>query len=126
MPHPRNEPQSYSLRAPRPTLLPAAAAGLAGRVALGVACGDGVALVVEAPSPGQGQLDLGPAVFEVDRQGDQREGLLLGLAHELVDLAAVQQELASSLGIVGAEARGVLVGGMWTPSSQASPSSTRA
>ena len=84
-----------------------AGATSATRFHVGVTLGDGVALVVALAAPGQGQVDLGPAVLEVDRQGDQGEGILGGPPPELVDLAAVQQQLAGAVGVDRAEAVGV-------------------
>src|SRR5450759_211859 len=48
----------------------------------------------------QPQLHLRPAAREVDRQGHDRQALGLGLAQELVDLAAMQQQLPGALGLV--------------------------
>src|SRR5437016_6423826 len=53
------------------------------RLAVGVPLGDGLALVVAAPALGQRQLDLGSAVLEVHREGDERQRLLLGATHHL-------------------------------------------
>jgi [CysO sulfur-carrier protein]-S-L-cysteine hydrolase len=89
---------------------PGGPGGFPGRLPIRLACGDRPTLVVEAASPSEGQLDLGPAVLEVQGQGHQRERLLLGAPHELVDLGAVQQKLASAVGFVGSEGGSVLVG----------------
>ena len=64
-------------------------------LALGVACGEGLALVVVALAPRQPELDLRPPLLEVDAERDERQALLLGLARDLVDLVVVEQELAA-------------------------------
>jgi len=58
-------------------------------------------------SLGQAQLDLGPAVLEVELQWDDRERLCSGLAQQLVDFVTVCEELASPVGLVAAKAHGV-------------------
>src|ERR1700677_4417779 len=60
-----------------------------GRFAFEVAGHEQVPLVVQLAPLGQGDLHLGPAVLEVEGDRDQSQCLLLGLAHELVDLAPV-------------------------------------
>ena len=65
-------------------------------VALGVALRDGVALVVRALAARDGELDLGPAVFEVEAERDERHALLGDRTVDLVDLALVEEELARS------------------------------
>src|SRR4051794_28923871 len=69
-------------------------------VATGVLRFEGLALVVELAAPGDAELDLGDAVSEVELQGHERQALLGGLGQEPVDLAAVEQELAGTLGLV--------------------------
>ena len=76
----------------------------------GFAIGDGPPLVVGAPAPGKRDLDLRAAVLEVRRKGHQGERPVLGLAGQVVDLAFVQQELASPVRVEHAEAAGVPVG----------------
>ena len=46
------------------------------------------------------QLDLGPRSAEVDARGHERQAPLRGLAHQPLDLAPVEQQLARALGIV--------------------------
>ena len=67
-----------------------------------------MALVVELSSASQPQLHLRLSVMEVDLEGDQRQGLGLGLNHEFVDLAAVCQELSLSISLVASKSRRVL------------------
>src|SRR5688572_21725779 len=89
----------------------AAAAGeVPRRLPLDVAGGDGVALVVVLAAPGDGQLDLGPAVVEVDRQGHEGEPVPRGLHAQHVDLLAVQEQLAAPVGVVAAVSHGLGVG----------------
>ena len=57
---------------------------------------------------GQGDLDLRPPIAEVQRGGNERQGLLLGLAHQLVDLGSVHQQLALPVRVVGAHPGGEL------------------
>ena len=61
------------------------AVGLAARVALG----DRLPLVVRPLATGEGDLDLRPAVLEVQRQRDEGEAALLRLPDELGDLVPV-------------------------------------
>src|SRR4051794_18560996 len=61
--------------------------------------GDGVPLVIGPAAPRQSQLQLGPPVDEVDRQWDERQALLGRALAQLVDLAAVQEQLAPPVGI---------------------------
>src|SRR5688500_9148257 len=67
--------------------------------AFGVASGDRLALVVLPLAPSDRDLDLGPAVLEVQPQRHERHALLVGCSRELVDLAVMQEELARSYGI---------------------------
>ena len=69
-------------------------------LALGVALGQHLPLVVRLAAPGQRQLDLGPAVLEVQRQRDQRQVLLVDDVAQPVELGPVQQQLAPALGLV--------------------------
>src|SRR3954452_3534644 len=79
--------------------------GLAGRLPLG----QGMALVPALLALGQRDLDLGPAVEEVEREGHDREALLVDPPLDLVDLLAVEQQLALAPGrVVGPGALGVL------------------
>lgn len=85
--------------------------GIASGVTIRFASRQGVSLVVEPPSSCKRKLDLGPSVFEVDRQRDEGERLLLGLPDELVYLPAVNEELALAVRVVCSEPHGLLVGG---------------
>src|SRR5688572_29387297 len=74
-----------------------------------LALGDGLSLVPRLLALGETDLDLGPALHEVERQGDDRVALLADLALDLLDLRLVQQQLALALrGVVGPGALGVL------------------
>ena len=58
--------------------------------------------------PWRADLDLGLAVLEVEGERHEREAALLGLGGELVDLLAVQQQLAGAArGVVGPRPLGV-------------------
>src|ERR1700728_1521628 len=58
----------------------------------------GLALVVELLAAREGKLDLGAAPFvEIELERDERHALALDRTDELVDLPAVQQELARPL-----------------------------
>src|SRR4051794_16873039 len=88
--------------------LETAAHGLLG-LPVGLPLGQGVPLVPRLLAPRQGDLDLGPAVEEVDRQGHPRDPLLGPPPLDLVDLLAVEQQLALAPGrVVGPGALGVL------------------
>src|SRR5205814_330787 len=63
-------------------------------LAVGVAAGQVLALVVGALPARQGQFDLHLARAEVESQRDERQAALARLAEEPVDLVAVQQQLA--------------------------------
>src|SRR5262249_61865739 len=63
-------------------------------LALGVALGEVLPLVVAAAAAGQGELDLDLAVDEVHRQRHQGEPALAGLTDQSGDLVLVQQQLA--------------------------------
>jgi len=52
-------------------------------------------------APGEGQLHLGPTVLEVDRERHHGQRALLGLAHPLVDLASVHEQLPTPVRVVG-------------------------
>ena len=74
---------------------------LAGDVATGVAVGDVATTVVELLAAGQAQLDLRPALAgQVQPERDDRQALRLRLAEQLVDLGAVEEQLADPLGLV--------------------------
>src|SRR4051812_34791841 len=71
--------------------------------------GDRLALVPRLLALGEGDLDLRPAVVEVQREGNDGQALLRHLPVELGDLVAVQQQLAlAPRGVVGPGALGVL------------------
>ena len=70
---------------------------------VGVPGGDGVPLVVALAALGQRQVDLGPPILEVHRQRHQGERVLGGAPAQLVDLAAVQQQLPAPVGVGGTE-----------------------
>ena len=97
-------------RAPGSPLRPGAGLADPGHLAFGVALGQGLALVVGALAPGQAQLDLDQVALEVDAQGDQGEAALVDAGRQLVDLLAVEQELAGAGRLVALVA-GVGVGG---------------
>ena len=70
-------------------------------LALGILQLEGFALVVLLLTPGQGDIDLGqPAVVNKEAEGDNGKPLLLRLALQLVELLALQQQLAVALGVV--------------------------
>src|SRR6516162_6240849 len=59
----------------------------------------GLALVVQLLAAGERKLELGAALLiEIEPERHERHSLALDRAHELVDLAAVKQELAHALG----------------------------
>src|SRR5690349_6536414 len=69
----------------------------------------GLALVVLLLALRQRDLDLGPAVLEVQGEGHDRVTRLLGLGLQLVDLLAVQEQLAlAAHGVVGPRALVIL------------------
>src|SRR5690242_20375305 len=85
-----------------------AADGLLG-LAVGLALGERVPLVPRLLALGERDLDLRPAVLEVERQGYDGQALLVDAALDLVDLVAVEEELALAAGgVVGPRALGVL------------------
>src|ERR1700749_3027091 len=95
---PRTSAASLDVAPERPLDLP-----------LGVALGEGGAIVVGLLALGQRQGRLDLAVLEVQVERDEREPALLGLAHQLVDLAAVHEHLALAPGrVVGPGALRVL------------------
>src|SRR5260370_41225756 len=59
-----------------------------------------LAFVVQLLAAGDGKLDLGLAILEVHSQRDKRETLLRRLAGELVNLTAMHQQFAWTLGLV--------------------------
>ncbi len=63
---------------------------------------------MELSTPSQGQLYFRFAIVKVERQRDQREGVLLGQPHQLVNLAPVQEKFPAAVGVVGAEPRSEL------------------
>src|SRR5215218_7662487 len=81
-----------------------------GHLALGVPLGQGLALVVGPLASGQAELHLDQLVLEVDAQRDQGQAALLDPRRQLVDLLAVEQELARPGGLMALVA-GVGVGG---------------
>ena len=85
--------------------------GIASGVTIRFASRQGVSLVVEPPPSCESELHLCPPVFEVDRQRDEGERLLLGLPYELVYLAPVNEELPLAVRVMCSEPDGLLVGG---------------
>ena len=65
---------------------------------LRVPLGDGLTLVGLASSATEGQLDLGPALAEVQAQGHERQTLLGDAGLQSIDLVAVQEQLAPAVG----------------------------
>src|SRR5262249_48011074 len=81
-------PQRLSLGPQQPSALPLPAALLLG-----------FALVVQLLAAGKRQLELGAALLvEIELERHERHSLALAPPHELVDLAAVKEELAHALG----------------------------
>ena len=76
---------------------------------LRVPLGDRLALVGLAPSSPERQLDLGPALAEVQAQRHERQALLGDAGLQAVDLVAVEEQLAPPVGIVGTDVGGELV-----------------
>lgn len=77
-------------------------------LALGVAIGFGLALVVVFLAAGDADIDFRLAVLEPDAQRHDRLALLLDLGFHLPQLGFVHQQLAGSIGIViGVTAEGV-------------------
>src|SRR6478672_12119323 len=75
----------------------------------GLPLGERVPLVPRLLALGQRDLDLRPAVEEVQRQRHDRQALLVHATLDLVDLGAVEQQLALAPGgVVGPGALGVL------------------
>src|SRR5919201_4005397 len=72
--------------------------------------GDVASLVPSFLATGEGELDLGAPVPEVEPCRDEREAALGGLRGELVDLAAVEEQLAVAVGLVWLD-RGLRVRG---------------
>src|SRR3954463_10690857 len=62
-------------------------------LAVGVAAGEVLALVVGPLAAGEGQLDLDLPGGEVERERDERQPALLRLADEPLDLRLVQEQL---------------------------------
>ena len=71
------------------------------------------------------QLDLHASVLEVEPRGYKREAALLHFAEERVDLAAVKQELAVSIGVVVGEISLRVLGDVHTDEIQLSPAHIR-
>src|SRR5262245_59142182 len=84
----------------RSSVSPAGAGDGPGGLAVGVPFGEHLALVVGLAAAGQGELDLGPAVLEVEPERHQREVLLVDDVAQPVDLRPVEQQLAAALGLV--------------------------
>ena len=69
-------------------------------VTVGFALGDVAALVAPLLAAGQGKLDLGAPVLEVEPRRDHGEALLADLAREGLELLLVKQELSVAVRIV--------------------------
>jgi hypothetical protein len=79
-------------------------------VALGVALGDVLAPVVLLSTAGETHADLGPAVLEVEGEGDDRQSLAVDPARPGLELVAVSEELAAAVVVVGERRARVRVG----------------
>src|SRR5690606_5068822 len=66
----------------------------------GVALAQGLPLVVLLLAAGDAELELHPPALEVEHGGDERHPVLVLRGLELVDLRAMQQELAGALLVV--------------------------
>jgi hypothetical protein len=75
-------------------------AELAGNLPVGVPPGDCLPLVKGPPTARQGDLHLHPAILEVQRQRHERDAGVAQPPDDLVDLAAVQEQLAGTPGLV--------------------------
>src|SRR5690349_13516738 len=73
-----------------------ASAEFAGGFPVGVPLGDRLPLVIRASAPREGELDLRPALFEIDRQWYEGQPVLAYLVEDPVDLDPVQQQLAGA------------------------------
>ena len=60
-------------------------------------------------APAEGELDLGPAVLEVERQRHERQVLLVDAGAQPLDLVAVQEQLALARRVVAGVGLGVRV-----------------
>ena len=79
--------------------------------AFGVSAGDVLALVLFGLAFGHAELELGPTVLEVQREGDEGEAILGQAGTDLLDLGPVEQQLAVPTGVdldlgVGVAVRG--------------------
>src|SRR5712692_9811978 len=88
-----------SLPPPSPLAAPGAPSG-AIHLAPDLALAQRRALVVQLLAAGEPDLELGSSILEVNAERDQCEPALGDLPGEPADLAAVQQQLAITLGIV--------------------------
>jgi hypothetical protein len=75
-------------------------AELASDLPIGVTLGDCLPLVKGPPAACQADLHLRPAVLEVQRQRHERDAGVAQPPGDLVDLAAVQEQLAGATGLV--------------------------
>src|SRR5580698_10541748 len=75
-------------------------AELAGNLPVSVALGDCLPLVEGPPAARQGDLHLRPAVLEVQRERHEAHASVAQLRDDLVDLAAVHEQLAGPPGLV--------------------------
>src|SRR5581483_11149977 len=85
-------------------------AGLALDLAPVLPLGDRLALLELPAPPREPELELGQAVAEVHAQRDEREPALGRLPHQPLDLAAVEQQLAGTHGLVAPLVHRLLVG----------------
>src|SRR5689334_9999131 len=103
-------PVRGSRRAPERRAALAAALERALDPALALPVGDVAPFVADFLAAGQGELDLDAAVLEVEPGRDERQAALGDLRRQLVDLAAVEQQLAVAVRVVRGD-RGLLVCG---------------
>jgi two-component system response regulator RegX3 len=83
-------------------------------LSVGVPLGDVAALVAQLLTPPQSDLDLGPAVLEVETCRHERQASLAHPTGETIDLAPVEQQLAIPLRIVVRDATLVIGGDVET------------
>src|SRR5215218_4982478 len=81
-------------------LAPLAVADRAVHLALALAFLDRLALVADVLALGHRDLDLGAPIGEVQPRRNDRQATLVGADQELVDLGALDQQLARALRLV--------------------------
>ena len=79
-------------------------------IALGIFLRQRLTFIAFGATLSKRKFNFGATIFEIQTERDERQAFLTNSGREAGDLAAIEQQLARSIGIVGSHAMGELIG----------------